>query len=119
MLGGLLSAGGELDTGGCDEPFDGVGCVPDVPAGLATLPGADVAGCGDLGFDCVAPETPPAGLGFVPIVDPGAPVLLPIALPLTTNSTLRFCCRPAAVALVATGFDSPNPLVVTASVPTP
>lgn len=93
--------------------------MPDVPAGLAMLPGVDVAGSGEVGLPCVAPETPPAEPGVVPIVDPCAPVLLPIALPLTTNSTLRFCWRPAAVALVATGFDSPNPLVVTASVPTP
>ena len=84
-------AGGGLDAGGCDEPFDGVVCVPDVPAGVAMLPGAELAGCGEMGLLCVVPETPPLEPGVVPIAEPEVPVLLPIALPLTTSSTLRFC----------------------------
>ena len=78
-----------------------------------------VGGCEVGELLCAVPETPPAEPGVVPMADPEAPVLPPIELPLTTNSTLRFCWRPAAVAFVATGLDSPNPLVVTASVATP
>ena len=34
---------------------------------------------------------------------------VPMTSPETTNSTRRFCCRPADVSLVATGWLSPNP----------
>ena len=37
---------------------------------------------------------------------------VPITSPETTNSTRRFCCRPAAVSFVATGTVSPNPFAV-------
>ena len=37
------------------------------------------------------------------------PLEFPMTSPETTNSTRRFCCRPAAVSLVATGWLSPNP----------
>ena len=93
-IGGLLSVGGGLDTGGCDEPFDGADCVPDVPAGVAMLPGADAVGAAEVPLLCVAPEAPPLEPGVpgaVPITDPCAPAPLPIELPLTTSSTLRFC----------------------------
>jgi hypothetical protein len=59
--------------GGCDEPFAGAVCVPEAPAGVAMLPGADVVGARELGLLCVAPETPPLGPrvpGAVPIADP-------------------------------------------------
>jgi len=68
-----LSVGGGLDIGGCDEPFAGVVCVPDVPAGVAMLPGADEVGAGEVPLFCVAPETPPLVPdvpGVVPIDDP-------------------------------------------------
>ena len=84
-----MSVGGGLDTGGCDEPFGTEVCVPDVPAGLEILAGADVAGGGEVEF--APPETPPVEPGVVPIDAPGTPLLLPIELPLTTSSTLRFC----------------------------
>jgi hypothetical protein len=44
--------------------------------------------------------------GLLPVV---GRIGVPITSPETTNSTRRFCCRPAAVSLVATGWDSPNP----------
>lgn len=110
---------GGFDAGGWDEPFAGTDCTPDVPAGPPVLPGLEVIGCEAPGLLCAAPETPPVEPGAVPMADPGAPAPLPIELPLTTNSTRRFCWRPAAVAFVATGLDSPNPFVVTASVLTP
>ena len=54
------------------------------------LPGADVVGAEEVGLLCMAPETPPLEPGAIP-VDPCAPAPLPIELPLTTSSTLRFC----------------------------
>src|ERR1051325_4489618 len=89
-IGGLLSVGGGLDTGGWDEPFGADVCVPEVAAGLAILPGADVA-AGELGLLCAPPETPPVGPGVGPVDAPGTPLPLPIGLPLTPSSTLRFC----------------------------
>ena len=44
---------------------------------------------------------------------------LPMASPDTRSSTLRFCCRPAALSLVATGRVSPNPVAVTEPEATP
>ena len=44
---------------------------------------------------------------------------LPIASPDTTSSTLRFCCRPAALSFVATAKLLPKPLAVTELVATP
>lgn len=59
---------------------------------------------------CVAvPETPPALLTLAPVVLPetaGAAVgcvAIPIAVPLTTSSTRRFCWRPRGVVLDAIG----------------
>ncbi len=43
---------------------------------------------------------------FASMAEPPEP---PIASPETTNSIRRFCCRPAAVSLVATGWLLPNP----------
>ena len=54
------------------------------------LPGADVVGAEEVGLLCMAPETPALEPGAIP-VDPCAPAPLPIELPLTTSSTLRFC----------------------------
>jgi hypothetical protein len=59
--------------GGCDEPFAGAVCVPEVPAGVEMLPGADVVGAGEVGLVVVLPETPPLEPdipGAVPIADP-------------------------------------------------
>lgn len=42
-----------------------------------------------------------------------------IAAPLTTNSTLRFCCRPSGVSLDATGWVSANPVAVMPEAGTP
>jgi hypothetical protein len=59
--------------GGCDEPFAGAVCVPEVPAGVEMLPGADVVGAGEVGLVVVLPETPPPEPdipGAVPIADP-------------------------------------------------
>src|SRR5262245_44710101 len=39
--------------------------------------------------------------------------------PVTTSSTRRFCCRPAAVSLDATGEVSPKPLAVIEAEETP
>lgn len=39
----------------------------------------------------------------------------PIGPPVTTISTRRFCCRPAALSFVATGLALPNPTAVTVS----
>ena len=64
-----MSVGVGLDIGGGDEPFDGAACVPDVPAGVALLPGADVVNAGEVGLVCVAPEAPPPEPGAIP-VDP-------------------------------------------------
>ena len=44
---------------------------------------------------------------------------LPIASPDTRSSTLRFCCRPAELSLVATGKVLPKPLALTALFATP
>ena len=83
---------------------------PDTPgaAGDCGLPGAAlVPGAVAL----VWPVAPMLPVLLMPGVPEGAPGpltpgvrLLPIAVPLTTNSTRRFICRPAAVAFVATGF---------------
>jgi hypothetical protein len=37
------------------------------------------------------------------------PTEFPMTSPETTNSTRRFCCRPAGVSFVATGWLLPNP----------
>ena len=37
------------------------------------------------------------------------PIFVPITSPEIMISTRRFCCRPAGVSLLATGFDFPNP----------
>jgi hypothetical protein len=63
-----LSVGGGLDTGGCDEPLAGAVCVPEVPAGVAMLPGADVVGAAEVGL-VVMPLEPDIP-GAVPIADP-------------------------------------------------
>src|SRR5687767_4874432 len=44
---------------------------------------------------------------------------IPIAPPYTINSTLRFCCFPAAVSLLATGVVLPKPFAVTLAAATP
>ena len=54
--------------GGCDEPLAGAGCVPEVPAGVEMLPGADVVGAGEVGL-VVMPLEPDIP-GAVPIADP-------------------------------------------------
>jgi hypothetical protein len=41
-----------------------------------------------------------------------APIFVPITSPEIMISTLRFCCRPAGVSLLATGFDFPNPVAL-------
>ena len=41
------------------------------------------------------------------------PISVPITSPETTSSTRRFSWRPLALSLEATGWVSPNPLVVT------
>jgi hypothetical protein len=43
----------------------------------------------------------------------GVPISVPIISPEITISTRRFCCRPCAVSLEATGWDFPKPCVVT------
>jgi len=40
------------------------------------------------------------------------PIAVPITSPETTNSTRRFCCRPSAVSLDATGCVLPKPCAV-------
>src|SRR6267154_2471618 len=49
----------------------------------------------------------------------GPPILVPIASPETIISTRRFCCRPAAVPLDATGIDLPSPVAVRLASGTP
>lgn len=51
----------------------------------------------------------PAGVPVVVVVVVVVDELMfvPIAVPLTTSSTRRFICRPAAVLFDATGLDSP------------
>lgn len=53
----------------------------------------------------------PGVLGMVPS--------MPMGSPETTSSTRRFCCRPAAVSLEATGPLLPNPIAVTDGLDTP
>src|SRR5689334_24781363 len=45
----------------------------------------------------------------------GVPIAVPMTSPEITSSTRRFCCRPPAVSLDATGCDLPKPLAVTES----
>ena len=82
---------------------------PDTPvAGGCGLPGAALVPGGAGLVWPVAPMLPVLLIPGVPVGAPGlltpGVMLLPIAVPLTTNSTRRFICRPAAVAFVATGF---------------
>jgi hypothetical protein len=49
----------------------------------------------------------------------GAPISVPINSPEITSSTRRFCCRPSAVSLEATGWAFPKPRVVTEPVAIP
>ncbi len=70
--------------------------------GFAT---AGALGCGVVstgGATVAAPDTPPVAAGAVP-----AGVFTAIAVPLTTISTRRFSCRPAADAFEAIGSASP------------
>jgi hypothetical protein len=60
--------------------------------------------------------------GYVRLLYCKLPVVvigLPIASPDTTSSTLRFCCRPAALSFVATGKVLPKPFALTEFVATP
>lgn len=99
--------------------------VPDTPVlpvgvllgdGDARPPGAE----GELGAVAVPAALPVAPTPLL-TAPPGVvpPVFWPIALPLTTISTLRFIWRPAAVWLDAIGSDLPKPLPLTLLSETP
>lgn len=96
--------------------------------GAFTLPLADpetpgVTGACVLaggGLELTCPLAPTLPVLLIPGVPFGSDtplvsgvMLRPIEEPLTTSSTRRFICRPAAVALVATGFSRPKPFVFT------
>lgn len=124
--GALIFPGCEPVSAGVAVVFELAGAAgADSVAGLATVPCEGATGCEELGAALFTPLLCIDGLdgAVVPVAAGGvalpAPTLLPIAAPLTTNSTRRFIWRPEAVAFEATGFDSPRPLVVTASGPTP
>jgi len=77
----------------------------DFPQGKTGLPRVPVPAL-PLAWD----KTPGGSLGLPPLQVSyrwnlliGVPAGVPISSPETTNSTLRFCCRPEAVSLVATG----------------
>ena len=118
VLAGAVFTAGDVPAAGVDG-VDGTVAAgaltaplaePDTPgvAGVCGLPGATLVPGGVGLVWPVAPMLPVLLMPGVPVGAPGllAPgvMLLPMAVPLTTSSTRRFICRPAAVALVATGF---------------
>jgi hypothetical protein len=118
VVAGAVFTAGDVPAAGVDG-VDGTVAVgaltvplaePDTPgvAGVCGLPGAALVPGGAVLVWPVAPTLPVLLIPGVPVGAPGlltpGVMLLPIAVPLTTNSTRRFICRPAAVAFVATGF---------------
>lgn len=83
--------------------------TPEVPTLLGLLGTGAAPGC--VTAPDAEPETPGVEAGAAFILP--APLLLPIASPLTTISTRRFIWRPAAVRLEATGLSGPKPRSVT------
>ncbi len=55
---------------------------------------------------------PPQINSYCCVAPRATPIFVPITSPEIMISTLRFCCRPAGVSLLATGFDFPNPVAV-------
>ena len=83
--------------------------------GLAALDVLPAQSGNDSTVGIVDPLAPESGAADVGTSSDGvlAPICVPITSPEIIISTRRFCCRPAAVVLSATGFAFPNPVAVT------